>query len=95
MRSDGSEREQLTSDAYSNWFPHPSPDGRWVVFLTYIENQGEGHPFGQDVKLRLLDLRDGSAHDLTSTFLGGQGTINVPSWSPDSRRVAFVRYEVR
>src|SRR5881396_1425719 len=30
MRPDGTETEQLTHDAYSNWFPHPSPDGRWM-----------------------------------------------------------------
>lgn len=95
MRADGSAPEQLTRDAHSNWFPHPSPDGRWVVFLTYLEDQGEAHPFGRQVKLRLMDLRDDSVRDLTPPFFGGQGTINVPSWSPDSRRVAFVAYGTR
>lgn len=95
MRPDGSEPEQLTDDPYANWFPHPSPDGRWVVFLAYLEDQGESHPFGRQVKLRLLDVRDGSVRDLTPPFFGGQGTLNVPSWSPDSRRVAFVVYEQR
>lgn len=95
MRSDGSQPQQLTCDAYSNWFPHPSPDGRWVVFISYLEDQGEDHPFGKQVKLRLIDLRDRSVRDLTPAFFGGQGTINVPSWSPDSRRVAFVVYARR
>jgi Tol biopolymer transport system component len=95
MRADGSQAEQLTRDAYSNWFPHPSPDGRWVVFLSYLEDQGEAHPFGKQVKLRLMDVRDGAVRDLTPPFFGGQGTINVPSWSPDSRRVAFVVYARR
>jgi Tol biopolymer transport system component len=95
MRVDGSEPEQLTRDDYSNWFPHPSPDGRWVVYIAYLEDQGEAHPFGKQVKLRLMNPRDGSVRDLTPAFLGGQGTINVPSWSPDSRRVAFVSYAVR
>jgi TolB protein len=95
MRSDGSGAEQLTHDRYSDWFPHPSPDGRWVVFITYLEDQGQAHPFGKQVKLRLMDVRDGSVRDLTQPFFGGQGTINVPSWSPDSRRVAFVVYEQR
>jgi len=93
MRPDGTEPEQLTDDSYSNWFPHPSPDERWVVFLSYLEDQGEDHPFGRQVKLRLMDVRDGSVRDLTAPFFGGQGTINVPSWSPDSRRVAYVTYE--
>jgi Tol biopolymer transport system component/lysophospholipase L1-like esterase len=95
MRPDGSEHEQLTDDAHSNWFPHPSPDGRWVVFITYLEDQGEAHPFGRQVKLRLMDVRDGSVRDLTPTFFGGQGSLNVPPWSPDGRHVAFVIYEER
>jgi Tol biopolymer transport system component len=95
MRADGSQPEQLTRDAYSNWFPHPSPDGRWIVYLAYIEDQRDGHPFGKQVKLRLMDLRDKSVRDLTPPFFGGQGTINVPSWSPDSKRVAFVTYAKR
>ena len=95
MRADGSGAEQLTRDAYANWFPHPSPDGRWVVYLAYLEDQGDQHPFGKQVKLRLLDRRDGSVRDLTPPFFGGQGTINVPSWAPDSRHVAFVAFETR
>jgi Tol biopolymer transport system component len=95
MRADGSGAEQLTRDVYSSWFPHPSPDGRWVVFLAYLEDQGAAHPFGKQVKLRLMDVRDGSVRDLTPAFFGGQGTLNVPSWSPDSRHVAFVAYERR
>jgi TolB protein len=93
MRPDGSQPEQLTNDQFANWFPHPSPDGRWIVFLSFIEDQGQNHPFGKQVKLRLMDLRDRSVRDLTPEFFGGQGTINVPSWSPDSRHVAFVTYE--
>ena len=95
MGADGSAPERLTRDAFSNWFPHPSPDGRWVVYLAYLEDQGDAHPFGKQVKLRLMDVRDLSVRDLTPPFFGGQGTINVPSWSPDSRRVAFVEYSRR
>jgi len=94
MTPNGDHAEQLTQDAYSNWFPHPSPNGRWVVFLAYLANQGQDHPFGKQVKLRLMHLRDGSIRDLTAPFFGGQGTINVPSWSPDSHKVAFVAYEI-
>jgi Tol biopolymer transport system component len=93
MHPDGSGAEQLTNDAYANWFPHPSPDGRWVVLLSFLEDQGQDHPFGRQVKLRLMDVRDRSVRDLTPPFFGGQGTINVPSWSPDSRKVAFVAFE--
>lgn len=94
MRSDGGSPEQLTHDEYANWFPHPSPDGKYIVYISYIEDQKEGHPFGKDVKLRLMNLKNGKIKDLTEVFFGGQGTINVPSWSPDSRMVAFVSYRL-
>lgn len=94
MDTDGKNQIQLTDDNYSNWFPHPSPDGKWLVFLTFIEDQGEAHPFGKEVKLRLMHLGSGKISDLTPVFFGGQGTINVPSWSPDSTKLAFVRYKM-
>ena len=93
MKADGSEPEQLTDDAYSNWFPHPSPDGQSFVFLTYLEDQGEAHPALKDVALRLYDLKTKQIREL-ARFTGGQGTINVPSWSPDGKRFAFVSYSV-
>jgi len=90
-QTDGSAQEQVTDDAYNNWFPHPSPDGTWLVFLSY-EPGVEGHPANQDVTLRLMPVGGGEIQVLAKLF-GGQGTINVPSWSPDSRRVAFVSYQ--
>ena len=92
MRTDGSQQEQLTDDAYSNWFPHPSPDGTKLVYLAYLEDQGNRHPAMKDVALRLLNLEDKSIKTLCQ-FIGGQGTINVPSWSPDGKKFAFVSYE--
>jgi Tol biopolymer transport system component len=92
MSPDGSGKEQLTEDEFSNWFPHPSPDGRYLVYLSYLEDQGQAHPALKDIALRLYDLRDRSITTLC-TFTGGQGTINVPSWSPDSQKFAFVSYE--
>ncbi len=59
-----------------------------------MQDQGQEHPFGKDVKLRLLDLASGGLKDLTDVFFGGQGTINVPSWSPDSKELAFVTYKM-
>jgi len=93
MDPDGKNPVQLTNDAFSNWFPHPSPDGKYLVFMSYIEDQKEAHPFGRDVKLRLYNLQSKEISDLTEVFYGGQGTINVPSWAPDSRNIAFVRYQ--
>lgn len=94
MDTDGANPVQLTHDTASNWFPHPSPDGQWLAYIAYLKDQGQGHPFGQDVQLRLLNLQDGSVKNLTEVFYGGQGSFNVPSWSPDSKRVAFVSYRV-
>ena len=84
--------EQLTNDAYSNWFAHPSPNGHYIVFLSYIEDQQQGHPPMKQVMLRLMDLSSREVRTLCS-FTGGQGTINVPSWAPDSSAFAFVSYE--
>ncbi len=91
MDNDGTAKVQLTDDRYSNWFPHPSPDGRHLVFLSYLEDQGDRHPAMKSVALRLLDLKSNKIRTLCS-FTGGQGTINVPSWSPDGSKIAFVSY---
>ena len=94
MDADGKNQIQLTEDSYSNWFPHPSPDGKYIVYISYLEDQKQGHPFGKDVKLRLMDLQSREIRDLTDVFFGGQGPINVPSWSPNSKEVAFVSYKM-
>lgn len=92
MRPDGTEQAQLTFDDYDNWFPHPGPDNKSIVYIAYLEDQKGGHPFGKDVKLRLLDMETQTARDITPVFYGGQGTFNVHSWSPDGKSIAFVRY---
>jgi len=91
MRTDGTEQEQVASDDFNNWFPHPSPDGKWLAFLSY-EKGVKGHPENKDVTLRIMPLAGGKIEVLAKLF-GGQGTINVPSWSPDSRKLAFVSYQ--
>jgi TolB protein len=95
MKADGSEQEQVFKDDLNNWFPHISPDGKWMVFVTFEANV-TGHPQNKAVMLRLMSLSDQNANHKKITVLaklfGGQGTINVPSWSPDSKRVAFVSY---
>lgn len=92
MNADGSHPKQMVKSEHSDWFPHPSPDGRNLVFLRYLKDQGQAHPFGQDVQLMLLDLVTDQLRPLTDVFFGGQGTINVPSWSPDGQQLAFVSY---
>jgi len=90
MRPDGSSKEQLTSDRFNNWFPHISPDGASVVFLSYRPSVPPGaHPFYKEVYLRRMPASGGNP-EVIAYLYGGQGTINVPSWSPDSERVAFI-----
>ncbi len=93
MKADGSDQEQVTSDPeYADWFAHPSPDGRTLLLLSYSKDI-QGHPANQDVTLRALPVSGGKPKVLARLF-GGQGTINVPSWSPDSRSAAFVSYRL-
>lgn len=93
MRPDGSNPEQITTDAnHESWFAHISPNGRLMVFLSYEKGAGD-HPENKDVSLQLMDLRTKAITPLANLF-GGQGTINVPSWSPNSRYLAFVSYQL-
>ena len=92
MKADGSGQEQVLSDDTNDWFPHISPDGKWMVFLSY-DKSVSGHPGEKDVVLNLMSTEDMKVHVLAKLF-GGQGTINVPSWSPDSKKLAFVSYEL-
>lgn len=92
MLPDGTQQEQLTFDDANNWFPHISPDNKRMVFITF-DKEVVGHPANKEVMLRLMDLATGKVTILAKLF-GGQGTINVPSWSPDSKRLAFVSYQL-
>ena len=92
MHPDGTGQEQVTSDDYSNWFAHPSPDGKWLVFVSF-DKHVKGHPPNKDVMLRLMPAAGGQPHVMVKLF-GGQGTMNVPSWAPDSKHLAFVSYRL-
>lgn len=87
----GGEIEQLTDDERVNWFPHPSPDGASLVYLSY-EPGTLGHPADRRVELRLADAAMASTPVTIVSCIGGQGTINVNSWAPDGRRFAYVDY---
>ncbi len=91
MKPDGSAQERVTNDEFNNWFPHVSPDGKWIAFISYRKGDvaPEDHPYYKHAYLRLLPI-DGGTPKVIAYVYGGQGTINVPSWSPDSRRIAFV-----
>jgi len=90
MKTDGSEQTQLTFDEYNNWFAHISPDNKWIAFLSFPNTiDPTDHPFYKRVMLRLMPV-SGGAPKVIAYLYGGQGTINTPSWSPDSKRIAFV-----
>ena len=90
MRPDGSGQKQITNDGFHNWFPHISPDGKSMVFISFPpEVAADDHPFYKHVLLRLMSVGGGPARVLAYVY-GGQGTINVPSWSPDGKRFSFV-----
>jgi len=102
MKPDGSDQEQVTFGEDNDWFPHISPDGQWMVFLTY-DKSVTGHPENKNVSLRLMSLKDVNSTapnfknakiTVLAKLFGGQGTINVPSWSPDSKQLAFVSYQM-
>ena len=95
MRADGGAPEQLTfEDDTRDWFPHPSPDGKWIVFLSFgADVQVRDHPANKNVTLRLMPASGGAPQTIASLF-GGQGTMNVPSWSPDGKQFAFVSYRL-
>ncbi len=92
MKPDGSEQVPLTDDKFYDWFPHISPDGKWMVFISFLKEEVkvDDHPFYKHVYLRLLPISGEGKPKVIAYIYGGQGTINTPSWSPDSKKVAFI-----
>ncbi|MEO6229285.1 MAG: hypothetical protein ABJB11_10895 [Ferruginibacter sp.] len=90
MKTDASGKEQITFDEYNNWFAHISPDNKWIVIISFpITVLSDDHPFYKRVQLRLMPASGGNLRTIAYLY-GGQGTINTPSWSPDSKQIAFI-----
>lgn len=90
MDANGKNPVRLTSDAYNDWFPHVSPDMKWIVFISFPkEVDPSDHPFYKHCLLRIMPYGGGTPK-IIGYMYGGQGTINVPSWSPNSKHIAFV-----
>ena len=96
MKGDGSEQTHIVREDANCWFPHVSPDRQWVVYIAYGKNDVNAgdHPPNKNVELRLISAEGGNSRTIVKLF-GGQGTLNVNSWSPDNCTIAFVSYRLR
>jgi Tol biopolymer transport system component len=96
MGADGSDPTHMVREEANCWFPHVSPDGQWVAYIAYAKGDVEPgeHPANKNVELRLVPAEGGESRLIAKLF-GGQGTINVNSWSPDNRTIAFVSYRLK
>ena len=99
MKPDGSDQEMVTNDEFNNWFAHPSPDGKWIVLISYGQDvEPSQHPYYKHCYIRLMPtpavtseaIAKATKPRIIAYVFGGQGTINVPSWAPDNARIAFV-----
>jgi len=90
MNADGSNQEQVTFDEYNNWFPHISPDGKWIVYLAFPKDiDPSDHPFYKHIYIKIMSSMGGAPKTIGYVY-GGQGTMNEPNWSPDSNNITFV-----
>ncbi len=96
METDGANPTQMVQEEANCWFPHVSPNGRFVAYLAYNKDDvaPDEHPPNKEVELRLVPAEGGASKRIVNLF-GGQGTINVNSWSPDNRTLAFVSYRLK
>jgi TolB protein len=91
--ADGGSLEQLVESNTVDWFPHLSPDGEFATYVSF-PTATLGHPADLDVEVRLVRTTKWTEPITRHPLFGGQGTMNVNSWAPDSRRFAFMAYPI-
>ena len=91
MRPDGSDPHQVTHDDFNNWTPHPSPDRKSILILSY-DKTVTGHPTDKDIAFRIINVPDGKIRTIVNVT-GGAGSDNVPNWAPDGKHFAFVSFQ--
>lgn len=91
MNADGTDQTQITHSEFNDWFPHISPDGKSIVYISFLQSEvkPDDHPFYRHVYIQVMPVNGGPSKVIAYLY-GGQGTINTPSWSPDSKHIAFV-----
>jgi len=88
--------EMVVSDSLEDWFPHISPDGAKLVYLGYPAGTPTHNPRDVAIEIKLVAIEHDQVAASRKTLVkavGGQGTMNVNSWAPDSMRFAYVTYE--
>ncbi len=94
--------ERITFDDREDWWPHPSPDGKWLIYLSYPPKTGWHYP-DRDVSIRKVKLPEPGAkldpktlaasNEEAARFVGGHGSLGASPWSPDSRRFVFAAFD--
>ena len=93
---DDAEAEMVVNDALQDWFPHISADGKKMVYIGYPAGTPTHNPRNVAVQLKLVAIHEDKVaadEKVLVKAIGGQGTMNVNSWAPDSMHFAYVTYE--
>ncbi len=86
---DGSDVTQMTHNLDHARFPHVSPNGKWVTYISFPHDSNPKEPAAfQSVTLKILPT-DGGSDKTIAYFIGGKGSFENYAWSPDSKSLVF------